>query len=123
MGLADLPILLPHLQSGSIRALAIGHSERVPWLPDVPTMREAGLPEVNTDNWHGFMAPSRVPPAILAQLQRAAVAALRDPDTARALFNQGALPGGNSAEDFGRFIREETARWGAVIRRAGITVD
>ncbi len=120
MGLADLPILLPHLRAGTLRALAIGSDERYPLLPDVPTMAEAGLPGVKTDNWHGLAAPARTPPAVLAALQRAAATALREPETASRLREQGAIPVGNSAEEFGAFIRAEQARWREVIQRAGV---
>lgn len=123
MGLADLPILLPHIRAGTLRALAIGSAERYPLLPEVPTMAEAGLPGVLTDNWHGLVAPARTPPAVLAALQRAAAAALRDPETAARLREQGAIPVGNSAEEFGAFIRSETARWREVIQRAGVKAD
>ena len=123
MGLADLPILLPHIRSGAIRALAIGHAQRVPWLPDVPTMIEAGLPDVVSDNWHGLVAPARTPEPILVALHRAAATALQDPEIRRALHDQGAIPGGNSREEFTAFIRSETVRWAAVIRRANIRAD
>jgi tripartite-type tricarboxylate transporter receptor subunit TctC len=123
VGLADLPILLPHLRAGAIRALAIGHETRVPWLPEVPTMREVGLDEVNTDNWHGLVAPARTPEAVLARLHAAAVAAIHNPQVARLMYDQGALPGGNSRAEFATFIRAEMERWGAVIRRANIRVD
>ncbi len=123
IGLADLPILLPHLRAGSIRALAIGHATRVPWLPDVPTMAEVGLAEVNTDNWHGLVARAGTPEPILARLAAAAVTAIKDPAVARLMYDQGALPGGNTREEFGAFIRAELQRWGGVIRRANIKVD
>jgi hypothetical protein len=123
MGLADLPILLPHLRAGTLRALAIGSAERYPLLPDVPTMAEAGLPGVMTDNWHGLVAPIRTPPAALAALQKAAATALTEPETARLLREQGAIPVGNGAEEFATFIRSEQARWAEVIRRAGVKLD
>ncbi|WP_431269504.1 tripartite tricarboxylate transporter substrate-binding protein [Dankookia sp. P2] len=121
IGFADQPILLPHLRSGGIRALAIGTRGRDPLLPDVPTMTEAGLPEVMTDNWHGLVAPARTPPAVQAALHRAAIAALTDPDAMRLLREQGAVPAAQSQAGFAEFIRRETARWGEVIRRAGVT--
>jgi tripartite-type tricarboxylate transporter receptor subunit TctC len=123
MGLADLPILLPHLRAGTLRALAIGSAERYPLMPEVPTMAEAGLPGVTTDNWHGLVAPARTPPAALALLHRAAAAALREPETARLLREQGAIPVGNTREEFADFLRTETARWAEVIRRAGVKPD
>ncbi len=123
MGLADLPILLPHIRSGAFRALAVGNRERLPWLPDVPTMAEVGLPGVDTNNWHGLVAPARVPAPVLDALHRAAAGALRDPEVARALYDQGAIPGGNSREEFGAFIRSEMEKWAAVIRRGNVRVD
>ncbi len=123
MGLADLPILLPHLRAGTLRALAVGAEERTPLLPDVPTMTEAGLPGVLTDNWHGLLAPARTPETALVLLHRAATAALRDPETARLLREQGAIPSPQERLEFAAFIRSETARWGEVIRRAGVKLD
>jgi tripartite-type tricarboxylate transporter receptor subunit TctC len=123
IGFADQPILLPHLRSGGIRALAIGTRGRDPLLPDVPTMAEAGLPEVMTDNWHGLVAPARTPPAVQAALHRAAIAALTDPEVMRLLREQGAVPAAQSQAEFADFIRRETARWGEVIRRAGVKAE
>jgi tripartite-type tricarboxylate transporter receptor subunit TctC len=123
IGFADLPILLPHIRAGTMRALAIGSAERYPLLPEVPTFAEAGLPGVMTDNWHGFVAPARTPQAAQAVLHRAIVAALGDPDTARLLREQGAIPAPNSQAEFTAFIARETERWGEVIRRAGVKPD
>lgn len=123
LGFADLPILIPHLQSGAMRALAIGGAARHPLLPDVPTMAEAGLPAVMTDNWHGLVAPARTPQAVLVALHRAAVAALTDPEIARLLREQGATPAPKTPEEFAAFIRGETTRWGEVVRRAGVKPD
>jgi tripartite-type tricarboxylate transporter receptor subunit TctC len=69
------------------------------------------------------VAPARTPPAALAALQRAALAALTDPEVMRLLRDQGAIPAGNSPAEFTAFIRSETARWGEVIRRAGVKPD
>jgi tripartite-type tricarboxylate transporter receptor subunit TctC len=103
-----------------VRVLAIGSTERYPLLPEVPTMAEAGLPGVMTDNWHGLMAPIRTPAPVLTALHRAATAALAEPETARLLREQGAIPVGNSQAEFGAFLRSETTRWGEVIQRAGV---
>jgi len=123
IGFADLPILMPHLRSGAMRALAIGGRARDPLLPDVPIMAEAGLPEVMTDNWHGLVAPVRTPPAVQAALHRAAVAALTDPEVMRLLRDQGAGPAAQGQAEFAAFIRTETTRWGEVIRRAGVKAE
>lgn len=123
LGFADLPVLLPQINAGTMRALAVGTPERLSWIPDVPTFRELGLPSVDASNWHGLIAPSRTQPAALAALRRAAIAALQDPDIRRRLNEQGAIPGGNSAEEFAAFMRTENAKWGEVIRRNNIRPD
>lgn len=123
LGFADLPVLLPQIRAGSMRALAVGTPERLSWIPDVPTFRELGLPSVDANNWHGIVAPARTAPEPLAALRRAAIAALQDPDIRQRLTDQGALPGGNPPEEFGAFIRSENAKWGEVIRRNNIRPD
>lgn len=123
MGFADLPVLLPQIRGGAMRALAVGTQERLPWLPEVPTFRELGMPTVDASNWHGLVAPARTEPTALAALRRAAIAALQDPDVRRRLNDQGAIPGGNSPEEFGAFIRSENGKWGEIIRRNNISPD
>jgi tripartite-type tricarboxylate transporter receptor subunit TctC len=123
LGFADLPVLLPHIQAGTMRALAVGTAERLPWLPEVPTMRESGLAAVDASNWHGLVAPAHTVAGPLAALRRAAIGALQDAEARRALDAQGAIPGGNSPEEFGAFIRRENEKWGEVIRRNNITAD
>jgi tripartite-type tricarboxylate transporter receptor subunit TctC len=123
LGFADLPILLPHIRSGALRALAVGTEQRLPWIPEVPTMSEVGLPGVDANNWHGFVAPARVPEPILVRWHAALAGALNDPDIRRALHEQGAIPGGDSRDSFGAFLRRENEKWGEVIRRAGVRAD
>jgi tripartite-type tricarboxylate transporter receptor subunit TctC len=123
LGFADLPILLPHIRAGGLRALAVGTQQRLEWIPDVPTMAEVGLPSVDANNWHGFVAPARVPAPILARLHGALAGALNDPEIRRALNDQGAIPGGNSQAEFGAFLRAENEKWGGVIQRAGVRAD
>ncbi|HEY4250236.1 MAG TPA: tripartite tricarboxylate transporter substrate binding protein [Roseomonas sp.] len=120
LGFADLPVLLPYIRSGAVRPLAVGTQQRLPWLPDVPTMAEVGLPSVDANNWHGLVAPARVPEPILAALHGAAAEALHDPEVMRLLNDQGAIPGGNSRAEFGAFMRSEIEKWGEVIRRGNI---
>jgi tripartite-type tricarboxylate transporter receptor subunit TctC len=123
LGFADLPILLPHIRAGVLRPLGVGTEQRLPWLPDVPTMTELGLPGVDANNWHGLVAPARVPEPILVALHRAAADALRSDEIGRLLNEQGAIPGGDTRESFRRFLRSELEKWGEVIRRGNIRAE
>ena len=123
MGFADLPVLIPQIEAGAMRALAVGTRERLSWIPDVPTFAELGLPGVDASNWHGLVAPARMPAGPLQAIRRAAVAALGDEEVRRRLHDQGAIPGGGSAEEFGGFLRGELEKWGEVIRRNNIQPD
>lgn len=123
LGFADLPILLPHIRSGALRALAVGTQQRLEWIPDVPTMTEVGLPGVDANNWHGFVAPARTPQPMLDRLHAALAGALNDSDIRRALHDQGAVPGGNSPAEFAAFLRAELDKWGGVVQRAGVRAD
>ena len=123
LGFADLPVLLPNIQAGTMRALAVGTPERLSWIPDVPTFAELGLPSVDASNWHGLVAPARTQAEPLAALRRAAIAALQDQEVRHRLTQQGAIPGGNSPEAFGAFIASEGRNWGEVIRRNNIQAE
>lgn len=122
-GFADLPVLLPHIQAGTMRALGVGASARLPWIPQVPTFAELGMPGVDASNWHGLFTSARVPAGPLAALRRATIGALQDAEVRQRLHQQGAIPGGTPPEAFGAFIASENRKWAEVIRRNNITAD
>lgn len=122
-GLSDLSVFLGHHRSGTLRILAVGSPQRLPFLPEVPTLAENGLPDIQTNNWHGLVTAAAVPPPILDQLNAAAAEALRDPEVLRLCAEQGLEPVGGSRADFAALLRADAARWGDVIRRANIKAE
>ena len=101
---------------------SVTSSVRMALLPDVPTMAEAGSP-YEASSWFGLAAPARPPPEIIARLNRDAVAGLRTPATQQRFAPSGARLVGDTPEEFQAFIASERARWGAMIRAAGIKID
>jgi len=123
MGIFDIPVVLPHIQSGKFKALAVTSARRAPSLPDVPTTAEVGYPRVISDNWYGLVAPAATPPAVLKRIHDAAIAALRSP----ALLDQFAKVSGiafpSTPEEYAAFLTEEQARWSAIIKAIGFKED
>jgi tripartite-type tricarboxylate transporter receptor subunit TctC len=119
---ADVPVLLPSLQSGKLRALGIGSRRRAASLPEVPTMAELGLPEVEADNWYGLVAPVATPAAVLDKLHAAAVEALHSAEVRDRLAAQGAIAVGNPSAEFRAYVTSEIERWGKVIAATGLKI-
>ncbi|MBR0654304.1 Bug family tripartite tricarboxylate transporter substrate binding protein [Plastoroseomonas arctica] len=119
-GLSDLPVFMPHIASGQVRILAVGAPNRLRFLPDVPTLAETGIPNIDTNNWHGLVTAAGVPTAILDRLQAAAHAALSDPEAARLIAEQGMEAAPGSRADFTALIVREQNRWRGAIQSAGI---
>ncbi|MBR0641514.1 Bug family tripartite tricarboxylate transporter substrate binding protein [Plastoroseomonas hellenica] len=123
MMMGDIPVLLPHIRSNSVTALGVTAPGRSAALPEVPTVAEAGVPGVESDTWYGLLAPAGTPPDRIAVLHRALLAALEDGDTRRALLDQGGNLVGGTPEAFAGLLRAETAKWGEVVRAAGIRLE
>src|SRR5579863_128497 len=119
----DLPVLLPQIRSGGLRAIALGAPERAPTAIDVPTTAEVGMPGLLTENWYGMVAPAGTPPTIVAALNRIATEAMRDPAVKEKLAVQGATLIGDSPEHFRDFIGTEIERWAKVIKDAGVVTE
>jgi len=120
MTFLDLPAILPHIRSGSLKPIALGTDARAPTAPDVPTTFELGMPALRIENWYGMVAPSGTPPAIIAALNRITTTALADPVVKEKLAEQGLTTVGNSPEQFRDYIAAETAKWAKVIKDAGV---
>jgi len=99
--------MVPFIEAGSVRALAISGDERSPSLPEVPTMREAGFPEYKAVSWFGLLAPAGTPPAVIEKLSAAVAKAVDDPEVTGALRNQGIVPRSSRPAQFAAFIAEQ----------------
>ena len=119
----NLPGFLPNIQSGKLRALAIASAKRVPAVPDVPTMREAGVADVAVDSWSGVLAPAGTPKPIIDKLSAEINKTATQKATVDALAAQGALPMPGTPAEYAALVRSETQRWTEVIRKANITLD
>jgi tripartite-type tricarboxylate transporter receptor subunit TctC len=120
MTFLDLPAILPHIRSGTLKPIALGTSERAPTAPDVPTTFELGMPALRIENWYGMVAPAATPPAVIAALNKITTTALADPAVKEKLAEQGLTTVGNSPEQFRDYIAAETTKWAKVIKDAGI---
>jgi tripartite-type tricarboxylate transporter receptor subunit TctC len=114
---------LPHIQSGKLRALAVSWEGRLAVLPEVPTFAEAGLAASNDASWFGLVAPAGTPPEVVAKIQAAAAAAVREPAVAKRMQELGLFPSGSSPQAFGAQLREEIAKMKRVSEFARITLD
>jgi tripartite-type tricarboxylate transporter receptor subunit TctC len=120
---ADTPVLLPQIRGGKLKALAVASPARNPTLPNVPTLIEEGYANLVADNWYGLLAPAKTPPAVVAKIRDATEAALNAPDVRERFAQLGAVPSAMSSADFGKFLAEELARWGKVVKEKNIKED
>ncbi len=120
---ADLPVVLAHLRSGALRALALASTARSPLLPDLPTTSEAGMPEILADNWYSLLGPAGLPGAIVERLSAALKAASEMPAVRDGLREQGAAAHWTSPDAFAATIVTESARWRRTAEAARIRID
>src|SRR6185295_17229224 len=116
-------ILGPYIGGGKLRALAVASPRRLQVAPDIVTMAEAGLSSVEANGWNGVCVPAGVPQPVLELLYREVAKALSDPAIKDQMIATGAEPGGERPEEFAAFIRAELAKWGRVIKDAGIVLQ
>ena len=115
--------IMPQAKAGRLKALAVTSAERFNLLPELPTLRESGIADIQAAPWFAYMAPAGTPPAIVQRLNQALVAVLREPEVTEKLKAQYFDVIASTPEQLGRFMREEEARWRPVIQRAGLTPD
>jgi tripartite-type tricarboxylate transporter receptor subunit TctC len=119
----SITLQMPQLSAGKVRALAVTSAQRVAAIADVPTMSEAGFPDVQGGAWFGLFAPAGTPREAIDWLNQEIRKAFAAPEIRERLIGQGALLPLGSPEDFSAFIATERDRWGEVIRRGGIKID
>ncbi|HUQ24098.1 MAG TPA: tripartite tricarboxylate transporter substrate binding protein [Burkholderiales bacterium] len=118
-GIFDVPILLGHIRSGKLKALAVTSASRAPTLPDVSTTAEGKLPNVTSDNWYGLIVPAATPADIQKRIHAAAVAALKSPAVAEQYAKVGGLASPGSPQDYAAFLAAEQAKWSKVVSAIG----
>lgn len=123
LAVVDLPSALQHIRAGKLTAFAVTSPQRLPQLPDVPTVAEAGLPGYDSTGWFGVVAPVGTPDAIVAKLNAEITAALNDEQIKTTMRNAGVEPAPGTSAAFDAYIRAETSKWSRVIRQAGIKLD
>jgi tripartite-type tricarboxylate transporter receptor subunit TctC len=112
--------LLPHIKDGKLRLLASTAPQRFTNLGDVPTVAEAGVPGYSLDPWLGLFMPAKVPADVLSKVNADVSKVVNTPEVKARLASQGIIISTNSPAEFAQFVREDNARWGKVIREAGI---
>jgi len=117
---SSVPVMVQHVRSGKLKALAVGSATRSPAAPDVPTVAESGVPGFEYVTWYGLFAPSGTPRAIVARLNEVTVKSLRLPQLDQQLRAQGSEPRPASPEETAKFMKAEYARWSLVVKATGL---
>ena len=120
---AGTPPLLPHVKAGKLRIIGVGSAKRISVVPDVPTMAEQGYPGFETTQWYGLNAPAKTPPAVIKRLSDEAAKAAKHPSVAERFAVDSAEAVGSTPQEYAEFIAKEQARWGEVVRKAGIKAN
>ena len=118
-----VPALLPHIQAGTLRPLAVTTAKRLASVPQVPTTAEAGYPGFLASTWNAIVAPAGTPAAVVETLNRAIVAAVKDPAVSQRMNELSAEPVGTSAAELGAFMQAELKRWAPIVKASGATAS
>ncbi len=117
------PALLPLIQGGRVKLLAVTSAQRIDSMKNLPTVAESGYPGFEALAWNGLFAPAGTPAEVVGRINADVNAVLKEPSVREALDKQGLIVGGGSAAEFKAFIDSESRKWGAIIKKVGITID
>jgi tripartite-type tricarboxylate transporter receptor subunit TctC len=119
MGIFDVPVLLGHIRSGKLKALAITSAKRAPALPEIATTVELNYPNVNSDNWYGLVAAAATPPEVQKRIHAAAVAALKSKAVEEQFTKVGGIASPGTPQEYAAFIAAEQAKWSKIVQAIG----
>ena len=117
------PGVLPHINSGRLRPIAVTAAKRSPGLPNTPTFQESGLAGFDTYEWYGVFSSGRIPKPVLAKLSQEIGRIIKLPEMSERLASQGALPVGNTSDEFAAFVKKEMTTWGKLAQTIGLKPD
>ena len=117
---SSIPTILPHVRAGRVRALGVGNAQRIPSLPDFPTVAEAGVPGFESYAWGGMIGPANMPRDIVMRLNKEIVDTLRQKDVIDRMLSEGTVPTPSSPEEFTAYMKSELKKWGDVVKLANI---
>ncbi len=120
---AEVPVLIGQIKAGKAKILAVSAQQRSDVLPDVPTFAELGYPDVVADNWSAVLAPPKTPPAIVAKLNAAFNAVVKDPEVRRKFAENGVSTVGGTPQELTDLIAREMARWRKVVQQTGVKAE
>jgi tripartite-type tricarboxylate transporter receptor subunit TctC len=120
--MANLTTAQPHIRAQRLRGLGVGTKKRTPLFPEMPTIAEAGVPGYEANNWNGIVVPRKTARPIIDRLHREVVAVLQDTATAK-LAAQGLEPVADTPVQFAHYLRAEAAKWGKLVKTAGIRAE
>jgi tripartite-type tricarboxylate transporter receptor subunit TctC len=123
MMMANLTTAQPHIRAGKLRGLGVGKAKRSPLFPEMPTIAEAGVKGYEANNWNGVVAPAGTPRTVIEKLHREIVATLQEPAIAERMAKAGLEPVGDTPAQFAQYLKAEAAKWGRLVKTAGIKAE
>ena len=120
---SSIPTILPHVRGGRVRALGVGNAQRIPSLPEFPTVAEAGVPGFESYAWGGMIGPANMPRDIVQRLNKEIVDTLKQKDVIDRMLSEGTVPTPSSPEEFTAYMKSELKKWGDVVKLANIKAE